>query len=93
MHVANEQGIDFTIAGLLDGNMVARWGLRTASAAPTSQNMNTNDAYYIERQDEVPPHAEDECQEECHRRQVQRRQDASPEEAPSAWEHLRQRRQ
>eukprot|EP00959_Pyramimonas_sp_CCMP1952_P139057 2911112-Pyramimonas_sp.AAC.1 len=73
--------------------MVARWGLRTATAAPTSQNMNTIGAYYIEREDEVPPRAEDERHEEFHRRQVQRRQDASPEEAPNAWEHLRQRRQ
>ncbi|CAK0796579.1 unnamed protein product, partial [Prorocentrum cordatum] len=48
MTTANAEEIDFAIADLIDGNIVARWGLRTATVAPTSQNLNTNDAYYIE---------------------------------------------
>ncbi|CAK0886708.1 unnamed protein product [Prorocentrum cordatum] len=50
---ANAEEIDFAIADLLGCNIVARWGVRTATAAPTSQNLNTIDAYYIEREDEV----------------------------------------
>ncbi|CAK0907823.1 unnamed protein product, partial [Prorocentrum cordatum] len=42
MHTANEEEIDLTIADLLDGNIVARWGLRTATVAPASPNLNTN---------------------------------------------------
>jgi hypothetical protein len=61
---ANAEEIDFAIADLLDCNIVARWGLRTATAAPTSQNLNTYDAYYIEREDEVPPPAEADRDEE-----------------------------
>eukprot|EP00959_Pyramimonas_sp_CCMP1952_P459929 9479051-Pyramimonas_sp.AAC.1 len=45
---ANAAEIDFAIADLLDCNIVARWGLRTASAAPTSQNLNIFDAYYVD---------------------------------------------
>ncbi|CAK0895001.1 unnamed protein product, partial [Prorocentrum cordatum] len=52
MTAANAEEIDFATADLLDGNIVARRGLRTAAVAPASQNLNTNDAYYTEREDE-----------------------------------------